>query len=198
MTLVGLTGFARCGKDSIGETMEFRYKYRRYALADPIRKAASEIFGMPLNVFGGTNPNREQVDEFWGYSPRQMLQMLGTEAIRNVFGQDVWVKRAAMEWKTMRAMRSLEDNNMEVPYWNGMVVTDIRFDNEAQWVVGEGGTVVEVKRPGVAAVNTHVSEKGIDRKYISYTLYNDGTLSELDSKVYDLVSHIRSQEPRST
>lgn len=104
-------------------------------------------------------------------SMRTFLQRLGTEAGRDMWGPDFWV--AQME-------RRLNAVTADV-----VVIGDLRFDNEAEWVREVGGEVWEVQRPGLAATaeSSHASESGIQPTLVDRVLVNGGSLEALDTLV---------------
>lgn len=125
MTIViGLGHRAGVGKDTLADYMVKRYGFTKYAFADPLKRAAREIFGFTKEQVEEQSQKKE-VDPFWGFTPRYALQKLGTEAVRNVFGPDTWVKAAA---------RAIELGGQD-----RIVFTDVRFRSEADWLrtVGE-------------------------------------------------------------
>jgi len=62
-----------------------------------------------------------------------------------------------------------------------IVVTDVRFLNEVDYIDRLGGDVIRVVRPGTA-VGTHVSETDLDQLHL-VEIHNSGTLEELAEKV---------------
>ena len=169
--LYGIAGFARTGKDTIGNYMAGIHNFRKYAFADPIKEAASKMFGVHLNDFyDNALSDRETVLPEWGYSPRQMIQMLGTEGGRDLFREDIWVKRGEIEWKNFCAGEPVEC---------GMVITDVRFENEAKMIREMGGKIIHVFRDKATAINSHISEAGIVVGEEDTTIFNNGTLPEL-------------------
>ena len=46
----------------------------------------------------------------------------------------------------------------------GMVISDVRFDNEAAWIPAHGGRIIHVIRPDTKAVEAHASEDGIEMR----------------------------------
>lgn len=185
MRLIGITGVARSGKDTVGDYLNGIHDYKPYAFAEPIRRAAAAMFGLPLAHFQGDNDKREEPDPFWGISPREMLQKIGTEGGRDVFGQDLWIKRAWREWSKWKSAEGAGISHM-----SGLVITDVRFDNEAQWIIQEDGIIIRVVRPGVEAVNSHVSEAGVSDEYITHDVVNDGTIEELYAKVQEILNSL--------
>jgi hypothetical protein len=83
-------------------------------------------------------------DSFWGRSPREMLQVIGTDALRQHFDQDVWVK-------------CFIQYAMQNP-GHCILVPDVRFPNEARAIQGMGGHVFKVVRQQLDnASDTHES-----------------------------------------
>lgn len=77
---------------------------------------------------------------------REYLQRYGTEAHRDVFGDDFWVQQL---------VRRYHDELISSKHVR--LVCDLRFQNEAEAILAEGGCVVVVRRPGLEA-DGHPSE----------------------------------------
>jgi len=186
--MIGISGRARSGKDTVGEYLRNNHGFVTYAFADPIKKAASEMFGIPLNYFYEDNL-KETVIQDWGFSPRQIIQKLGTEAGREIFRDDIWIKRAEVEWDnfTFHNKKSIEKN---MSYYNGMAFTDVRFENEASMIRNNGGIIMHIKKDNVAHVSHHKSEDGIEIKDGDVTINNNKTIKELYDNVYRVMSDI--------
>lgn len=175
--LIGITGRAGAGKDTVADYLRTDYGFTPMAFADPLKAAASTLFNLPLEHFYDRDL-KEAICPEWGMSPRHMAQRLGTEAMRGTFGQDFWIKRWIMEYGNM-------------PAWMDVVVTDVRFNNEAQAIRDMGGMVLHIRRPGDGCLDgaaaAHASEAGVT--YISSydkVLVNDGSIEDLYRKVDSL------------
>lgn len=83
-----------------------------------------------------------------------MMQTLGTEWGRELVDENLWVTvaRKQIEWLASRPA----DDRPDV-----VVISDVRFENEAEMIRELGGMVVHARRPGASAVNAHVSEAGV-------------------------------------
>jgi len=114
-----------------------------------------------------------------------MLQMIGTEGGRELFRNDMWVRRAEAEWLKLQADVA-EVAKRGTPVTQGMVITDVRFPNEAHWILSEGGIVLNIDRPGVGPQSDHASEKPLPKELVSAVIANHGTVKEL-YKITDLV-----------
>lgn len=105
----------------------------------------------------------------YGFEVRRLLQKLGTEVVRESYGANAWVDVVARQIDAEKPER--------------VVITDVRFDNEAEWLQSLGAPVVRIKRPGVGPVNNHKSDAGIREDLVSVTVDNDSTLEVLASRV---------------
>jgi len=170
--LIGLCGPAGAGKNTVAELLidSDRCTFHQLAFADPIYECISVITG--ISVAGLQQRDaKEAVIPWLGQSPRQMLQTLGTEWGRETVNSQIWI-RIAIE----RAIPHLAVGR-------GVVITDVRFTNEAQAIVDAGGEVWRVIRPGWRCLDAnaaaHQSEAGVGEQWIARTIDNSGSLDDL-------------------
>lgn len=165
--LIGLCGPAGSGKDTVAKYMA-NCGFTRYTLAMPLKRGLEAMFGISLNTWDDREV-KETVIPWIGKSPRQLAQTLGTEWGRQQVHPQIWVNSMLHSWDLVRQSTSPR-----------MVVTDVRFDNEAQAIINAGGTVWRVEREDVPAVAGHVSEKGVNPALIEGRVKNLGSLNELE------------------
>lgn len=182
MNLIGLCGKAQCGKDTVANIYGENADYVRVALADPLKRAAQILFGLSNTWM--EDGRKEQRHPYWGLSPRRMFQLLGTDAMRDTFGQDFWLRRA-----------ELTIDDLLTEGINNIVITDIRFDNEAHFVKSRGGKIIRIVRSQheldlVGDASTHASEAGISDHLVDWTLRNDRSLGELSEGALQLLDTI--------
>lgn len=181
MRFLGITGLAGSGKDTVAELIKENYTGNTmlYALADPLKQACATAFGIPVDDFYD-EIKKEEIEPFWGLTRRDILQRFGTKAMRNTFGNDFWIKRA------QNFVEHAEKQDIDL-----LVVTDIRFNNEAEWLINMGGILVEVIRDALELEEKHLhcSELGVDSE-IEWTVVNDDTLEELRLGVNNLVEYV--------
>lgn len=181
MKLIGLTGKAGAGKDTLAslilEHTTGTTRGATRAFADPLRRAAKEIFGLTDQQMTDREL-KEQVIPYWGMSPRRILQLLGTESVRHVFGGDTWVLNAELRLEALLQSEAREALPVEVCIW-----TDCRYPEEAQWIRDNGGIVIQIERSGIAAVESHSSERPLPVELVSNIVRNDGSLDDLSDLV---------------
>ena len=147
--VIGLTGYAQSGKDTVASILVEKYGYRRIAFADKIRDFLYGINPMVacsptgylqdlVNLVGWNEAKKEP-------QVRRLLQDLGISA-RELLDENIWITSA------LGKINSGER----------VVVTDVRFENEAMMIKLMGGQLWRVKRVGVGPVNDHVSESELD------------------------------------
>lgn len=166
--LIGIMGLARVGKDTATAHLCDTYGMESYAFADPIKSMLTGVFG---DLF--RDGDREAPIDWLGKSPRQLMQTLGTEWGREIVHPDLWVLVADQMWKKYQ----------EIGWGAGVVLSDVRFRNEAEWILAQGGLLIGLSREGVAAVATHVSEQNIPFDLANVSLENNGTVEELAAAV---------------
>ena len=170
--IVGISGKKRSGKDTAAEILTENYGFESYSLADPMKEAARAIF-----MFGDEQlygDRKEKVDEFWDLSPREVLQNFGTDLFREKFGEEVWLD--SMERRL----------SFYLP--EKVVIPDIRFPNEADWVKNMGGEVVRIDASErLESDDDHASETALDDyDGFDYVIDNNGTLPEFRMTIHDL------------
>ena len=173
--LIGLVGLAGCGKDTLASQIE-PDGWTRIAFADALKDMCVEYLGLSKDD-AYTQEGKMRFNEFWGMTNREILQKVGTEAFRNGFHKDTWVKIAELKVK-----RLLSEGKK-------VVVTDCRFDNEAEMIIRLGGVVVQIVRSELKSVlskeeQSHASERGVDVKYVGFAVANDGTIEEIRDNFY--------------
>lgn len=189
MEIVGLSGYARSGKDEAAKVMVEEFGFTRVAFADKLREVlyalnpivsytgwkvkSTEAFGRWADMKPGPETYvtvQNVIDSYtWDhyketeYGPeiRRLLQRLGTEAGRQTLWDSIWIDAALTGF----------DESSKI------VVTDCRFPNEAQAIKDRGGKVVRIERAGVGPAlsadgTAHASETSLDDWNFDYKIPN--------------------------
>jgi len=101
---------------------------------------------------------------------RKLLQELGMAGRR--YSPNIWIQHVA--WRI-------------APNGPPIVFTDVRFQNEANFVRHKGGIVVRIVRPGQVA-GEHESELNQSKIAADYEVVNDGSIEELHQKIAELTN----------
>lgn len=172
--LIGLTGAAGAGKDTVASMLIEEHGGQQASFAGPLYDFVAAITGIPKDKLADRSV-KEAVIPWLGKSPRQLLQTLGTEWGRQTVNEDIWVR------SLLERIAPWLDAGLPV------VVTDVRFDNEAVAIADAGGEVWRVVRPGWSCLSDaavrHSSEGGVSDHLVARTIVNDGTLDDLRAAV---------------
>jgi hypothetical protein len=184
--VIAITGHAGAGKDTAASAISSIYD-RAYSLpfAAPLKEVCASLFNIPLEHFH-SREKKELKNHMWGMSPREIAQMFGTEAMRNTFGTDFWIR----VW-----------NNKATTYnfANIIIVPDVRFQNELDFLSSKGAVVLRITRDGWdgnVGVPNHPSEDSLDyENCMRYShIYNDSDLATFKVAVLNAVhSHISKE-----
>lgn len=179
MIVIGFVGTKGVGKDTAADILVTKLGFVRRKFAQPIKDACSILFQIPESHFEG--PEKEIVVEKHGMSPRQMMQLVGTDMFRHMVNADFWLHHFH-DWCTHQ------------PVNTRVVVTDLRFQNEVDAVKRLGGLVVRIVRSSGTgrhlAKDSHVTETGIAHLTgVDAQLDNDGDIPALWHKVQGLATH---------
>lgn len=131
MTLIGLSGKAKSGKDTIADAFVFNTPMRKMKLADPLKKMCREIFGFTMEETDGA---LKDVPLYPGGPTRRQVLIEFGQLCRSV-DPDFWIKRLKDEiLRTRQAQLGT------------YVIADVRFKNEADWIKQHGGLMVRLQR----------------------------------------------------
>ena len=199
---IGFAGKKRSGKDAAAQiarghleeagwvvhTISFADALREYALKlnpwvvsdyeDPPYATDPQRLSRIVRVFGWEGHK----DTSYAESVREALQRLGTDVMRAV-DEDVWVRLAAR--KVQEILKDNPDGDL------AFIFTDVRFENEAQFILAKSGAVFEMCRPGLNNEDSHASESlELEPNGINiFRIENDDTVQALGDKVLDALIH---------
>lgn len=187
--IVGITGYARVGKDALASAFVDQLNWTRHGFADALRDVLYALNPIVV-VEDGTCSMQRLVDTHgWEvakdtmagspYGTRSLLQRLGTEGGRKILGDNIWIDTL---------MRKVDNPD------HSFVVPDVRFPNEADAIVAAGGIIVKVHRPGCGPANTHASETSMDSYWNMAHVHNVGTIDDLLDAALAFIPNIRTTE----
>jgi hypothetical protein len=163
--LIGFAGCAGTGKDTAAAYLAERYGFVRAAFAQPLREMSEALLaycGID-HAYIYERHLKEALLPGLGFSVRQLQQRSGTEVVRALNPQ-AWIEALAMH-------TGLADN---APVHDRIAITDVRFGNEAAWLLEHGGCLIRLHRDEAAPVAAHVSEAEVDTLPARFDLFNFG------------------------
>jgi len=138
--IIGICGLIGSGKGTVADIL-VEQGFKKVSFADKLKDGVSTIFGWDRAMLEGDTDEsrqwREQRDDFWSnetemeVTPRLVLQLFGTDCMRNGFDEGIWVS-------------TLKKHLLDNP--GNYVIPDVRFANEQQMIRDIGGEIWWTKR----------------------------------------------------
>ena len=165
--IIGCCAKAQSGKDTVADYLVKEHNFVKVSFAAPVKEFAIKHFGLtPGEVYGKkTNTSR------W------VLQAIGN-GCREEFGRGVWIDKL---WEKICPLERV-------------VISDLRYLNEADFLGRIGGAIIKINRPDAPAIECgadHPSEIEMEKIVPDYALENDGDLEQLYRRVGGILSLIK-------
>jgi len=177
MALIGISGKIGSGKDTVGQIIQYLTDELNKAnpkeftewveggfhtsdweikkFAGKLKQIASILTGATLEQLEDQDFKKLDIGSDWGMTYRELLQKLGTEAMRNGLHTNVWVNALMADYhltpnKSMdelfneHFLNNKSEIHYKLPNW---VITDMRFPNEMDAVKARDGITIRVNRP---------------------------------------------------
>jgi hypothetical protein len=213
MALISISGKIGSGKDtaaSIIQKLTPYYNWENKKWAGKLKQIASILTGIPVENFEDQEFKKTFLNDEWSkikakpgrrqdgifpnhanmelvpMSVRELLQKLGTEAMRDGLHENVWVNALFSDYIPYSSRGS--EYEFEESNW---IITDTRFPNELSAIKRRGGISIKIVRnSGNTVGNEHSSETALDHVTDwDYVIDNNGTPEELRQKIYDILDN---------
>jgi hypothetical protein len=193
--IVGICGLIGSGKDTIADYLIKDHNFQKISFADKLKDSVATMFDWDRDLLDGKTDEsrqwREKVDAYWSketgetITPRLVLQLFGTECMRDGFYDGIWV--------SLTKKKIIENPEQS------FVIPDVRFPNEAKMLYEINGQVWRVKRGadpewfseyqqlGVEPKEVHPSEWAWANTKFTHIVDNNDTIDKLRSQVKDLL-----------
>lgn len=194
--IIGICGLIGSGKGTVADYLIDQHSFQKISFADKLKDAVAEMFDWPRPMLEGVTPQsrawRERPDQFWSQelgrdiTPRYVLQVFGTECMRQGFYDGIWVSLVK------KKIQENPDINWVIP--------DTRFPNEVNMIKSVGGSVWRVKRGenplwfdhykyhGVEPQDTHPSEWAWAHSDFDHVITNDDTVAQLHQTIENTIN----------
>tara|TARA_A200000159_G_C7173733_1_gene276533 strand:+ start:151 stop:696 length:546 start_codon:yes stop_codon:yes gene_type:complete len=140
--IIGITGVARVGKDTLFKCISdinSNIRVRRAAFADELKNECDDFLRKNINISAFTERDEEKS------IIRPFLVTYGTH-VRRKLDKNCWIK------KLNEKINASEESE-------SFIITDVRFENEAKWIKNKKGILVHLSRQGILPANKDESEQ---------------------------------------
>ena len=182
--VIGLHGVAKSGKSTAAAILKM-YGYVEIPLAAPLKRSIAAIFHIPVESLEEQG-FKESVAPIGGIPWRKYLQGLGAEGFGRALDPEYWIRL-----NQFSVRKALSDKHVA-----GVVIPDIRFSNEAEYVRREGGLVLKIERLNGERLRgdlaSHPSEQGIPEHLVDLVIKNIGTIQDLEKKMLSSINFLNN------
>ena len=176
--IIGIIGEKGSGKDTVADYIVEKYQFIKDSFAANLKASVKEMFNLSDEQLN--DPSLKEVpDPRWNNcTPRQLLQFVGTELLRNQIGQIMPNIASNIHVHALEMRLSGKK----------IVLSDVRFLNEAEMISRNGGILVKiVRKSSVYSTNdAHASEVEQRQIKYDYLIENNGSLGELYASVDEI------------
>jgi len=157
--IIGITGQIGSGKTTATNEL-IKQGFHELAFATPLKDFLSDLFMLDRSKMNDQK-YKNTIDLRWGKSPRELMQLCGTNFVREMIHPDFWVMRLAAELLKSK--------------YKKIVISDVRFSNEAQ-LIRQHGFLFHIKRVDnpykKVGIKNHKSEQVLEIAYNDFIIRN--------------------------
>ena len=113
-------------------------------------------------------PLKNTVDPRWGKSPRELMQTIATDVLRDTVSKTFFIQHLDYRLQTMAS--------------DVVLVADVRFANEQAFLKARGATLIHLRRDATTDMS-HVSEHSLDPDACDTVVENTSDKETLLKKV---------------
>lgn len=185
--IIAISAKKQHGKDTVASIIQehTKNKFKVVKFADKLKDFVCTLINCSRENLEDEDFKNKELGEEWDYidnnwikqkmTPRRLLQIIGTEAMRNNVHENVWVNATMSSY-------------CDKCNW---IITDLRFENEFTSLKKYDTITIRVNRPSITENDNHPSETSLDdNKEFNYYIDNDGDLESLKNKVINILKEI--------
>ncbi len=216
--IIGLSGYMGSGKSLAGMIIETRTSgdripFKQKGFSIKLKQICSLLTGVPLEKFESQEFKKSKLGKEWDDSfgidtYRDLLQVVGTDCMRDMVHPNIWVNALMADYQPIGGyqttdsklgmagtditipMPELDKDRRIFPNW---VVVDCRFPNEAQAIKDVGGVIIRIQRVQNTKLREemHSSETSLDNWPFDYVIDNNGSKDEFDQKIRAILEELK-------
>lgn len=184
--LIAIHGFKQSGKDTLADLLVREYGFKKVAFADRLKEALHLIFDVPRDWLWGSDEDKQKLTRVaWNdfedidWSDKDDSTFLSVRELMQIFATEICRSKIPGIWYRYLPIRSDEN----------LVISDLRFTNEAEFLKQNQAVLIKVKRPG-AEGGEHESEAGLPDSTMDHVLLNDADLESFYMKGREIFENI--------
>lgn len=181
MVIIGLLGKKGSGKTTVENYLHEKWNYHRLAFADALKKTILLWYPqLTENHLHDQELKEMKLESLGGKSPRQLMQSIGTELVRQQWDEEIWVNIVK------RKIGQLKETNQNI------VVSDVRMENEfdmlSQFNMSEKVIFLRIHRDDrQVKYDSHSTENQQMESPLIVEIDNNGSLEDLHRAIDEII-----------
>jgi ABC-type transporter MlaC component len=179
--IISLTGKKQSGKSTIANYLVEKHNFIELSFAQYLKEACKILFNWDENDY--STDNKEKVDKLWGKSPREILQYMGTEILRDNMKNIIDTSIKELNKTYSFHIKRLYQDIKKYPDKN-IVISDVRFPDELDFCIKINSKIIKVERDTISnQYSNHKSETSLENIKFDNIIKNNKSRKELYEKI---------------
>lgn len=198
MKIIGLTANKGSGKDTFADYLVNNHGYTKLSFAHYIKESTKVLFQWTDDHF--EQDRKEIKDEYWNISPREFLQTFGTDFLRNFHtlnSSDLQIYNGTKILTEINFSFHIKRLNLHITELyekkkiTKIVISDIRFEDEYDFVKQLGGKIIKIERSNIKKniYSEHESESFIDILEEDFLIKNNLSIKTFYNEIENLLKN---------
>ena len=187
--IIAICGYKRSGKDTIAKYLEKKYNYKHLKITYKLKECIKLLFNLNNNDL---EEKKEEINNKWNVSPRNMMQFIGTEMFQYKIqellpdiGKNFWIKTFLND-NLVNKLRKNENFNI--------VISDLRFLHEYEELSKLNLPIIIIKVVNDNIMidennSLHISEKEFLKIPLTHQINNNKDLNELYNQIEKIMKN---------
>lgn len=183
--LIGLTGRKGSGKDTFADYIVEKYGFIKLAFANQLRNILKATFNWTDEHFNRENKEKECKE--WNITPREAMQLMGTEVLRELFNNKI--NTTVNNVKYSYHIKCIHNMIMKLKGKN-IIISDVRFQDEIDYIKSMDGLIISIdKNTDNNKFSKHKSENQ-QLKKIDFEMENNNSKKDFFEIIDNLITHL--------
>lgn len=167
------------------------FKIKKFA--SKLKQIVSLLTGISVEDLENPEVKNSLLGEEWkrnrydSLTVRDLLQLVGTDAMREVIHENVWINALMVDYKLKVGKFDKVAIENSYPNW---IITDLRFPNELEDIKKRGGISIRVNRKGYQNTGNHLSETSLDTANFNFIINNNKDINHLINEVRKILEKL--------